>query len=337
MGNFDIITGEQGALFVEGWMMLSERPCDSFDVYFNEKYVGSTSTKVREDLAAGFPHVPHARQSGFHLHAQLPITQEQATVTGRFDVIGYSGEKPIARFGPWFAADLDSVPTPPPALMKRVSAIDDPAVFKQGGLNNFHEFLGALNRHAPATSFRRMLDWGCGCGRITAHFLHLPNGPEVLGCDIDAEAVAWCNYHLKAEAFRTIAPLPPMPYEDGAFDLVIGYSIFTHLTRQAQEAWLAEMRRVIRPGGFFLASTHGTGAAARLLRRGDRFRMAWSGVYDGIQDQALAGIAPDSYYRTTFQTRRYTLREWGRHFEVVDYIEQGLGGFQDLVVMRRPT
>ena len=34
--------------------------------------------------------------------------------------------------------------------------------------------------------------------------------------------------------------LPPLPFADGAFDLVIVISVFTHLPRDSQDAWLAE-------------------------------------------------------------------------------------------------
>ncbi|MBI1850765.1 MAG: hypothetical protein HYR85_10515 [Planctomycetes bacterium] len=38
----------------------------------------------------------------------------------------------------------------------------------------------------------------------------------------------------------------------------------------------------------------------------------------------------------TYQTKAWTLREWSRHLDVVEYVERGMGGYQDLVVLRRP-
>ena len=52
----------------------------------------------------------------------------------------------------------------------------------------------------------RVLDWGCGSGRVTAHWVALRPGPEVHGCDIDADAIAWCNDQLRPGAFTRIEP-----------------------------------------------------------------------------------------------------------------------------------
>jgi len=48
-----------------------------------------------------------------------------------------------------------------------------------------------------------------------------------------------------------------------------------------------------------------------------------------------AGVDSRRYYRTVFQTRDYTLRVWSDWFEIVDYVERGIDGFQDLVTMRK--
>lgn len=50
---------------------------------------------------------------------------------------------------------------------------------------------------------------------------------------------------------------------------------------------------------------------------------------------ALDGIVRRGYYRSIAQSRAYTMREWSRRLEILDYLERGLDGSQDLVVMRR--
>jgi ubiquinone/menaquinone biosynthesis C-methylase UbiE len=100
---------------------------------------------------------------------------------------------------------------------------------------------------------------------------------------------------------------------DEFFDLVIPYSVFTHLTREVQKAWLAEMRRVIAPGGLLIASVHGQFAASfafpqtvfrRFMPRiWNRFLLPATlrrGISDTILDHALDGIAPEGYYRGVF-------------------------------------
>ena len=60
-----------------------------------------------------------------------------------------------------------------------------------------------------------------------------------------------------------------------------------------------------------------------------------SGIEDSVDDHALDGIAPAGYYRGTFQAKEYTIREFGRYFQVLEYIERGAMNFQDLIVLRK--
>jgi hypothetical protein len=62
-----------------------------------------------------------------------------------------------------------------------------------------------------------------------------------------------------------------------------------------------------------------------------------NGIFDGPPDRALDGIAPAGYYKKVYQSRDYTVKEWGKYFEILSYIERGLNAHQDLVVMRRPA
>jgi SAM-dependent methyltransferase len=94
---------------------------------------------------------------------------------------------------------------------------------------------------------RRVLDLGCRSGALTRHFL---DGNEVVGLDVDAAALA------KA-AERGIQPVQanveePLPFEDGSFDAVVAGELLEHL--QFPDALLAEIRRVLRPGGVLVGS-----------------------------------------------------------------------------------
>src|SRR5262249_14848680 len=51
----------------------------------------------------------------------------------------------------------------------------------------------------------------------------------------------------------------PLRYRDASFDLVYAFSVFTHLPESLQLAWMGELRRVLRPGGYLLISLHGEG------------------------------------------------------------------------------
>jgi SAM-dependent methyltransferase len=127
--------------------------------------------------------------------------------------------------------------------------------------------------------------------------------------------------------------MPPSQYEDSEFDLILSYSVFTHLRREVQEAWLRELHRVLKPGGWFVTTTHGEFAFQFTTQR---LKPEWpiDEFYD-VADPTLNGIAPADYYRTTFQSEHYTRREFGKFFEIVEYAPRGATNFQDLVLMRK--
>ena len=77
------------------------------------------------------------------------------------------------------------------------------------------------------------------------------------GCDINPKMVAWCDANLPFVDVTVNDRTPPLQFEDEAFDLVYAFSVFTHMTEDAQHAWIRELQRVLRPGGFLLVSTLG--------------------------------------------------------------------------------
>ena len=118
------------------------------------------------------------------------------------------------------------------------------------------------------------------------------------------------------------------------FDVVISYSVFTHLVRDVQESWLQEMKRIMMPGGLFFASCHGDFATSFSPAHVQK-EVTNIGISDSSLDPNLDGIAPAGYYRGVFQSRSYTMKEWGKHFRILDYIDRGMGNFQDLVIMQK--
>lgn len=102
----------------------------------------------------------------------------------------------------------------------------------------------------------RVLDAGCGYGRNLVHLLR--EGCEIFALDADAESVehvrqlaAALQPRLPAENFR-VGPIERMPFADALADVVICNSVL-HFARDEDHflAMLAEMWRVLQPGGLF--------------------------------------------------------------------------------------
>jgi SAM-dependent methyltransferase len=94
---------------------------------------------------------------------------------------------------------------------------------------------------------KRVLDLGCRSGALTRHFL---DGNSVVGLDVDAAA-------LEKAAALGIEPLQadveqPLPLDDASFDAVVAGELLEHL--RFPDALVAEIRRVLRPGGVLVGS-----------------------------------------------------------------------------------
>lgn len=102
---------------------------------------------------------------------------------------------------------------------------------------------------------RDVLDYGCGSGYGT-HFV-APHCRHITGVDISAAAVAYASdrYHQPNLAYRRIAPaeLAPLSFEDASFDSVISFQVIEHIADP--RAYLREIHRVLKPGGYFICAT----------------------------------------------------------------------------------
>ena len=281
-------------------------------------------------------HLPANDFAGFVATIPLPETRHHSWCA--IDVVAITRRGPSGRLSIRYRTNYrEGIPDPPLELASRVTRLENLEAYWVSGLQTAGEFFSALMRHADLAAIHRLLDWGCGCGRVTSLFLRNSPIEEIHGCDVDGQAIAWCSANLTKGHFRRTEPHPPTPYADGTFDAIISFSVFTHLTRDVQKEWLREMRRVLKPGGIFLASVHGEFAASFSDDSSVRRDLQSDGISDGLLDHKLDAIAPEAYYRCVYQTRAYTTCEWSPYFDIVEYVERSMGHYQDLVVLRKPA
>jgi ubiquinone/menaquinone biosynthesis C-methylase UbiE len=103
---------------------------------------------------------------------------------------------------------------------------------------------------------QRVLDLGCGAGRMIRHLEPYAEGANIWGLDISAEHILWCKRNLSPPFhFATNTKVPHLPFEDRSFDLVYCGSVFTHIDDLA-DLWLLELRRVLSPDGRLFVTIH---------------------------------------------------------------------------------
>jgi SAM-dependent methyltransferase len=126
--------------------------------------------------------------------------------------------------------------------------------------------LGRLTREA------RVLDIGCGVGRIAIPLTRHLTAGSYDGFDVSAEMVAWCRQAItpRFPAFRftridvanshynpagdLAADVVSFPYPDDEFDFALAVSLFTHLLPSSLLNYVHEAARVLAPGGTLFAT-----------------------------------------------------------------------------------
>ncbi|HEX4494568.1 MAG TPA: methyltransferase domain-containing protein, partial [Thermoanaerobaculia bacterium] len=122
----------------------------------------------------------------------------------------------------------------------------------------------------------------------------------------------------------------PLAFAAGSFDVVLAISIFTHMDEAAQHSTLAEISRLLRPGGLLIASTHGR---ELLVTRGD-LTPGQIAQLDASGFLFVAGSGPFNE-NSTFHSAEYLAATWGRWFERRLSLPKGLMNYQDLSVWRK--
>jgi len=249
------------------------------------------------------------------------------------------------------AADLDTtvqqvltllrrdarIPPPPPKhLQERVVGNYVPG-FLESGWEVYRELDKALEPAGRTLKdFRRILDFGCGCGRaVRALKLEHPDA-AIDGTDIDEEAIAWLAWNYAPFGRFTVAPHhPPTAYPDGSFDFIYGISVFTHLPEDLQHEWLAELRRIAAPGAHLVLTTHGQTHWSKLAPDAVREMETRGFYYSDFGFNYGRSISLPDFYQTAFHSHDYIRRVWGAYFEVVAIRELAMGQHQDTVLLRK--
>ena len=122
------------------------------------------------------------------------------------------------------------------------------------GLECYLKTLNVIEKYELEIS--DMLDFGCASGRVTRHFRCQMDDVQVWAADINPKHIDWLSAHFPRNP-KAIAvnETPGIAIADNSLDFISAYSVFTHID-ETETGWLAEMRRVLRPGGMAYFTVH---------------------------------------------------------------------------------
>jgi SAM-dependent methyltransferase len=229
----------------------------------------------------------------------------------------------------WLRDSDDGLPLPPLRLVRSSTGTSSLAWLLQGGALAADSIRGVLRKNGiDIQRLGSLLDFGCGCGRVLRHWGDLPGA--VHGSDYNQRAIEWCQRNLTFARCAVNALEPPLPYASEQFDLVYALSVFTHLPEPLMTAWMSEMGRVVKTGGFLVISTHGEAYLDQLTRDEQIQFRAGRAV---VKAQDSAGTNRCGVY----VSEDYVRQRLAGRFHVVDFLPRGASGnpVQDLVLLQK--
>lgn len=171
--------------------------------------------------------------------------------------------------------------------------------------------LDELVRASGARPGDDAVDIGCGPGKLVrALGARVGSRGSAVGVDPSASAVAYNSRRDHRPNHRYIqAPAQELPFPDAAFDVVTCTFVMHHIPEVHREAALAEMWRVLRPGGrLLLADTYPTRWMRMLFTRGGHRHGDTGDPFDAVDirryTQALRalGFTEPEYTRSRYMT-----------------------------------
>ena len=140
-----------------------------------------------------------------------------------------------------------------------------------------------------------VLDIACGSGYGTAYLSRFAG--HVYGVDISSDAVAYAEGRYGRPNLRFLqGDVSQIPLDSGSVDLVVSFETIEHVEEASQHAFLAEAKRVLRPGGRLIVSQSAgrVGSSQRAL--GGCESISQKGVHRGGVPHPACGLFPGSFH-----------------------------------------
>jgi SAM-dependent methyltransferase len=231
-------------------------------------------------------------------------------------------------------------PVPPPKCRPGYSPDDDKFYLEWG--KNDHDFImQIIEKHHPNKSNLAILDWGCSSGRVLRHFYKERQlyGWELNGTDIQSYLVEWMRRNFPSDInILCGSTFPHLPFPDSSLDIIYGISVFTH-TKYLWDFWLAEFKRVLKPGGLCIQTVQCETAWKFYHENRDLDWVKQSHPQSMLNQPELNEdffFYGDPLVSQTFYKEDVLKKYWGRYMSIVDFLPPPQFAFQNWIVLKKP-
>jgi 2-polyprenyl-3-methyl-5-hydroxy-6-metoxy-1,4-benzoquinol methylase len=246
---------------------------------------------------------------------------------------------------PWADLMLGGVtlpPLPPERLQRDWCGNAGVPLAQQSG--EFYSLVKALYARYSRKPLRqsRLLDFGCGWGRLTRLFSKDLPSSQIFGCDSDSQILEWCK-HIPGTFRPSETRLRQLPFDE-PFDLMFAFSVFTHLGPQTHDSALTVLHDSLAPEGILVATIrprsfleiHG----GELSTLSDAVHHKLLAAYDAgefvYHPYNLLPVDGEVPYGEAVIPRAYVHKSWTDRFEILaEPPSSPSDPYQRLVVMRR--
>jgi hypothetical protein len=121
---------------------------------------------------------------------------------------------------------------------------------------SFYEYAVARSRLRQVRN-PRILDFGGGWGRVSRFFLRDTRPDLITIVDCLEDSIHWLRETRNPCDIRKNEPMPPVSGLPQGFHLIYAYSVFSHLSPRATDAWLDYLSACLLPGGSLVITTRG--------------------------------------------------------------------------------
>lgn len=112
-----------------------------------------------------------------------------------------------------------------------------------------------LSKLTASLPVRSILDFGCGDGLLTHFVQQTLLASYIVGVDCDPEKIHHARDTYPLLEWHLIQK-PSFPWRDQAFDLVYAVNVFHHIAVAERSAYMHELMRVVRKGGYGIFIEH---------------------------------------------------------------------------------